>query len=151
MNSEPVQDGTIYLFLSDDMDGTGMPKTNAADVSTTVGTLYYLDCVANVAIPPPTVTATNTVAGTALSASASSPAFPDVVSGVLNTRATTLRYTFTAAVGDHCKILTCTAVNDANTLINSYLSGHADAGNQELTARIILTGGECTIFPMLYP
>ena len=148
MNSDPVQDGNMRLHLSDDIDIPGLAKTNAADVSATVGTLYYLDCVAYQAIPPPTVTATNT--GTALSASASSPAFPDMESGALNTRVTTLRYTFTAAVGDHCKTLTCTAVNDANTLIYSYLSSHADAGDQELTARIILTGGECTIFPMLY-
>ena len=106
----------MYLSTDASMEGD---EVTASDIALLDGTTYYLTCEVTQASPTPTISAAHR-GNTPLSATGTGTT-ASVTAGLLAAYSERTQYMFTAAIATDCSgtMLSCTALNDANTLLNN--------------------------------
>ena len=124
----------MYLYTS-----ANQPPGTSIDVSTVpliAGDTYYVDCVVEDAVPDPTIDVSLT--GATFTPIATNTQLVDVTSGILASRRKTLSWSFVAAQPQCDQQLSCTAFNEANTLLRSNnLNQNAE---ESISSQVQVTG-----------
>ena len=117
--------------------GPATPEEMISSVTLVHGTEYYVDCVIEQATPVPTIALT--LDGDGAFGAERDSHFPDLTSETqISSIRTSHRMLFTADVTNHLgKVLTCTASNDANMLLEDFDGSTVD---QEMSLTVTVIG-----------